>query len=429
MSAQHAKRGRKAKHYTMSDGTPVPGLSRRPDGRWRVIATGKEFTCADERLAVHLFNTRYRPDVADTVAIPVLKAGPATSINQVQQILFPHVQTDDTGTSYRQADPALVWGWFRQQLLSDPIHVANMTGIPQLARLIKEAVPADSPTLKQVWQLYSDKATITGHWRVKCELFWEEFGQAVGVQTLRELTQEHFIQYRDSVLEDADSPTYAKHRFGAIKTLLRFPKKHGKWALDCDQALAFAAVLVPPESVAMNPKPISRADYHKLLEAAKGDDTMTAILLMALNACMYGKEVADVRWSHLDLQAGTLIMRREKTRVARIAVLWPRTVAALAKLAQGGEHPFLTAATRQPHNANTIRKAFVQSRAAAALPEVEFNQIRDGAYTYAIQGTGVQLQHVQAMAGHRTGIADHYLLRNPKLVADACRAVEAAYFS
>lgn len=428
-----SKRGRKPKHYISSDGTPVVGLSRRPDGRWRVIATGQEFACADEALAIHRYHTRYAPSTApDEVLLPVaVSADVHDWKDQLETLGVGRLEVEfERGKPpqvFRGIDKGAFFSLVRQLILKSPEYVAKMTGIEQLAYLGSIQKPDDSPTLEEVGTLYFTKAKITGSWRTKSKLFWTQFGDDVAVRTLRDISQESMIAYRDHVLEKSDNPTYAKHRFGCIKTILRFPRTHGKWALDCDRALAFAAVLVPPESVAMNPRPISRDHFAKLLEEAKDNSALQAILLLALNACMYGKEVSDVRWRDLDLVNATLVMHRQKTKVPRVAVLWQRTAQALEKMPRVSDCPFLTATTKQPHNANTINKLFRTLKRSLGL-EVDFNHLRDGAFTAAIGGQGVQWQHAQVLAGHRTGMADAYVLRNPRLVADACKAIEAAYF-
>jgi hypothetical protein len=59
---------------------------------------------------------------------------------------------------------------------------------------------------------------------------------------------------------------------------------------------------------------------------------------------------------------------------------------------------------------------------------VQFADIRDGSFTEAVAGEGVDFRHAQVLAGHRSGIADAYVRRNPKMVAKTCAAVEQAYF-
>ena len=58
---------------------------------------------------------------------------------------------------------------------------------------------------------------------------------------------------------------------------------------------------------------------------------------------------------------------------------------------------------------------------------ITFDTIRDGAYTAAIEA-GADLTQAKLLAGHKVGMLDHYIRRNPKMVADCCSAIEAHYF-
>ena len=67
-------------------------------------------------------------------------------------------------------------------------------------------------------------------------------------------------------------------------------------------------------------------------------------------------------------------------------------------------------------------------RKKASVAEcVKAEHCRDGAYTAAIEA-GVELMQAKLLAGHSTGIPDHYAQRRPAMVADAVAAIERAYF-
>ena len=67
-------------------------------------------------------------------------------------------------------------------------------------------------------------------------------------------------------------------------------------------------------------------------------------------------------------------------------------------------------------------------RTAAGVSDgVKVSDIRDGAYTAAIEG-GADATHAMLLAGHATGMRDAYVRRNPRMVADACAAIERSYF-
>src|SRR5436190_22131413 len=65
------KRGRPQARHRMADGKEILGLTRRPDGRWRVSATGETFTEPDEKLAVARFLAIAAARDVQSVLLPV----------------------------------------------------------------------------------------------------------------------------------------------------------------------------------------------------------------------------------------------------------------------------------------------------------------------------------------------------------------------
>jgi integrase len=330
------------------------------------------------------------------------------------------------GNGYAVADHTLgkeQWHWLRRQIVSRPKWVAEMVGIEQIGYLAELPKPTPSPSLEEVGKLCLERAKISSNWRAKCKQFWAEFRKSVDVVKLRELTQEHVVEYGDMILDAGETPTYARQRFGAVKTVINFGPKRGKWAEDSKRALAFCAVLVPPKKSAADPQPINVDDFHALYCAA--DSQMQAMLLLSLNACMYGGEAAVVNWSDIDLEKAILSTDRRKTHDVRIATLWPETVAALKQLPHQADALFLTETGTQADYLWAYRQ-FKQVRKAAKADRAQFCQLRDGSYTAAAEA-GVDLNVCRLLAGHATGISDHYIKRRPAMVAPACEAIYKAY--
>jgi integrase len=272
---------------------------------------------------------------------------------------------------------------------------------------------------------------ITDNWMAKSKQFWQEFRDCVEVKTLREITQEHVVEYYDmisnEIAESGLAPSYARQRFGAIRTMIKFPQKRGKWALDSQKALAFCEVLVKPKATDADPHPVGVRPFHDMLAAA--DPEMTAMLLLMLNGCMYGGEVAERLWSEIDFDNGTMTTRRTKTGVIRVAVLWDRTIAALKALLRSDDDMiFRTEGTRMQHNYQTVYKAFKALRKRVpSASAVQLSHIRDGAFTASVRAK-VEMDYCRIYAGHATGMSDRYIARDPEMVEDACKAVERRYF-
>lgn len=454
MTSLPKKRGRKPKPFVCPwNNETVDGLYRCTDGRWRIVATGTKFSESDARLAVLRFRREEakRRGTEALVQLPLPRFDSADDLHGAVEFLIRNelgaaehrasgddslvlkipANTDPMALLRAFPDEAL-WAHVRNEVIQRPQYVAQMTGIEQIGYLADIPKPVPSPTLDEVGNFFFEKKKkkLSTNWRAKCRAFWKEFVDFVAVPKLRDLTQEHFVDYADmidgAVVEDHRGPSYARQRFEAIKSIINHPPKRGKWTDDCKRVHSFTAVLVKPEASAADPQPVSREDFHGLYNAA--NEQMKAILLVALNCCMYGGEAAALEWRDIDLAKRTVSTDRAKTRVVRIAVLWERTVTALNALPRRTEAVFITDGTKMQHNYQTVYKAFKAIRTATKLHHVQLAHIRDGAYTSACEADNVQAHHAEMLAGHGTGAKDRYVKRRPKMVAEACAAIERAYF-
>jgi integrase len=152
---------------------------------------------------------------------------------------------------------------------------------------------------------------------------------------------------------------------------------------------------------------------------------MRCILLLALNTCSYLGEVLRFKWADIDFKKRTLCSRREKTGIIRIACLWDETIDAINKLERKGAAIFV--GERGPANYKTVYKRFAELRDRAKLPHVQTGSFRDGAYTAVVEA-GIDINLARLLAGHATGISDHYLARRPTMVQPACDAVRKQFF-
>jgi integrase len=352
---------------------------------------------------------------------------PAYVTEQLNAGRTPEEIMEERAGTYSLLPPDALYAWARTEILKNPARFAERTGIPQIANLQDLQQPKPSPTLVSLLKLYQEKASITRHERQKSERYWREFRKIVTARTVKDITQEQIGAYYDWAMNADHSQTWVKHRLGKVKTILHFAQTRGVAPEEIDRVLSYCKILVPPRKNAADPHPITREHFQALLKAA--DPHWQAMLLCMLNFCMYGKEVADLDQSELDLDARTLLTDRTKTGVSRIAVVWTRTVQAIRAAPQHPQHPSLfvnRAGTR--YHPDHIRRGFDRLRKAAGVPaEVKVSDLRDGAYSAAVAG-GADLTHAKLLAGHQTGISDYYLRRNPGMVEDACRAIEGHYF-
>jgi integrase len=233
----------------------------------------------------------------------------------------------------------------RVRLLAEPKYAATMTGIPGLEHMIRMDAPSSSIKLADLIGAYRKENPSTDKAKREAIATFQRLIDHAGAKTLDDLTQAKLLAFRTSIEKSGtlkSAGTRAAY-YGRIKTIISFGLKVG---LDQEQlraALDRCKVLWTAEALpVVNPRPISREDYHALLTAA-GDSAWRAWLLLGLNLCLHMEEVCALKWSDFDLASGTYACVRNKTRrqrIPRAATLWPETLAALKGVPRRGEFVF-----------------------------------------------------------------------------------------
>ena len=319
----------------------------------------------------------------------------------------------------------------RDLIITDPRKASEFFGIPELARLASIPKPEPSLALAELFELYATHSPgrsgdgLAERWIYNSRPFWSEFCKLVPVTTVVDVTVDHVIAYGDRIKAAATSPTYARHRYGLVKSVLNFAITRGKDQEQLQRVLTACKVLKMPRANGTNPKDIDPKDFAKLLAVA--DVKFKAIYLLSLNAALYPSEVAAVEKSHVNLSKRTLVMDRAKTGLPRVAVLWPETVKAIKAYQtahpHGSEFVFISSVGKA-YTANIVSRNHRKIREKAGV-SAEFAHIRDGAETAAAQ---ISMDQAKLIAGHRvSGMSDAYVRRTPSKVADACEAIRKAY--
>jgi integrase len=446
-AGQMAKTGRKQKPYETSWGEIVPGLNRQPDGRWRNIDTGARFTETDERLAVNKYKRwKAANQTAEMVRLPIAShdnaayVGSACARAMTTQEFRITVRRDHTApiTASRTVPGAEVWGFLREQLISNPEHVARMVDIPQIAQLRHMNLPKPSIRLTEIITNYqTENASTAGAKRAALRAF-NRFLEHTTAKTLADLTKDKIHAFRQSIEKDKNlkSAGTRKHMYGQIKSIISFGLKNPVMdAAEIRATLDRTKLLWTPEPMpSVDPKPISRSDFHRLLDTATAErSTWRAWLLLGLNAAMYIGELCILKWESIDLDHGTLAMIRNKTRrgrIPKVATLWPETIAALRALPQKPTYVFTSPHGTRYGTSQSRANAFADFRKRAGLTDaVSFSHLKDGAYGAACEGTTDE-RLARLLAGHKApGLLDNYVLRNPSMVRPACDAVYKVYMA
>lgn len=324
------------------------------------------------------------------------------------------------------------WRAVRDLVLSDSERFRRETGL----RVIDEQ-PPPSVKLSELIAAYEQKRKRPSDEELtKVRIYWDFFTKAVSpAKTVREVTVDELSKWEDAARQpyhDGASPSTLHHRYDYVFRIFNYAKTKQIDAEECERVLkdlrSRKAEL--PNKRNPNPQPIAVEDFHNLLGAA--DVRWRAMLLVSLNLCYYPVDVRTLPKSAIDLHTGVVIFDRAKTgQTTRVGLLWKRTIEALKAMQAAephdGEYVF-NSQYNAPYSADGFRNTFRQWRNEAGLSHVEFQHIRDGAYTAAIE-RGASEELTKILAGHKIhGMSDAYVKRRPRMVADACSAIEQHYF-
>lgn len=343
-------------------------------------------------------------------------------------IIAPMIAGDLLDGGAKLVDADQFYERMRDAIARDPKGCAKRTGIPELGYLQKLDKPKPSLRFKQAIDLYLSRPTkrITRGEQSKLTAHWLEFAEAVGVARIEDVTTEAVeawaARISESYLSGTGSPKSVLNKITKVRTILRYASEKGHE--DCTRVLRMVRAIDLPSARKVAPKPMSRGDFHTLLDAA--DAKWRAILLTAMNCCFYAADIRLMPKSVIDHETGEVVYPRPKTNVARVAMLWQRTRDALAEMPEHNLSAVFISGVRAPYSEGGFRKAYDRFKARAGV-SATFAQIRDGAYTAAIRG-GADITTVRMIAGHATGMSDAYVMRGGEMVKGACRAIEARYF-
>ncbi len=467
---RRSKGGRPPKYVPDADGKPIVGLSynKHLDKFYATHSSPRVYFGSNPLEAISRFRRwearqkgRSLDQIESSLRIPLdnvyqiislLENQPEELRRSPEAIILGIDELDyETGwTTYDRRDDTLSTESVSLPVLRERIRKAlltNLHGFGEWVGLRLDIVDKPSPslTLEQLGKLYLEGKSVTPDWRRKAKLFWTEFCDAVApATTVAGVTVEAIRSYRDKIRNkhkaEEVSAVYVKHRFRSIVTILRFAEKEGHSSPELTQFLHNCRMLTLGTSgngKGKAPHPISPEDFHKLLKAARNNTAMTSALHLGLNCGMYPSELLALDKADLNLAKGTLVTARPKTGMVRVGVLWPATRKAVqAHLKATAQNQtdalFVTdwgkGKGRRTH-IKTICRWFRELRNKAGVDvSVKFEDLRDGAQTAAIEH-GADPMHVKILLGHSVGIDDAYLKRNPRMVEDACQAIERTYFS
>lgn len=429
---------RQPNHY-MHESRQIHGLVRRKDGLFTPAGRAGRgiYFGRDPIEAIRQFR-KWQAQQSEVPAVAV------TAFHQVEPGVH---QLNKKATALM--DDLDFWEMVKNLILTKPKYVAERTGIEEIGYLQDLRPPTESLGLDRVVKLYNErKREISRAETTHGETTWKQFLRYVRkigpAERFSDITKEQMNQYHEQIhgndyANKTLSKKYSKLRHMLRYALARTEDDHIRRVLDLMQILETNG-----RTTKNDPKPVSKEDFIKLLKTAKAmtfeRDAVNgvlwnAILLTAVNCCYYGRDVRDLQTKHCNLTRGTVVFRRGKTGVARVAVLWARTIKAIRDYQKESPHglDYIFAnydnhdgVWRQLHDTTIIRQ-FNKIARKAEMSHLAFSMVRDGGGTAAAT-EGATEQQYKIIMGHSCGISDNYIMRNPKMVEGACKLIEKHFF-
>lgn len=238
-----------------------------------------------------------------------------------------------------------------------------------------------------------------------------------------------------------DTPTQRAHAYALLRTILSDAVHDGEMPSN-PARIRGAGSAKRVHKI----KPASLAELEALV-AAMPDRYRLMVLLAAWCGLRYG-ELAELRRSDVDLQAGVVRVRRAVVRVDRNYVvgapkseagvrdvnvpphLLPMVKTHLANNISGGKDGLIfPAADGTTHlNHRTLSKVFDRAREGAGRPDLRFHDLRHTGAVLAAS-TGATLAELMARLGHSTPAAamryQHAAADRDRVIAEALSALAA----
>lgn len=447
----------------------IHGLKRRPDGRFYAAVHPTKTFGKDPRKAIKKF--RQWETQRTNKTIPVLTPlKPMLDESERVKTWIDALPADSISLDHSHAiigaDEVLFWETVSRLIAESPKLVAEKTGIEEIGYLENLKPPRPAIRIKDVVTYYADKQQTSQKERRHGQSTWSEFVKVIRevnhVQRISDISQDHINHYNTFIhgrisKGEIESKT-AKSKIQKVKTILNHAIKKcpedDKPQLRRVRDLCDSIDSPNGNGNGDGEKIITPRDFHKLLKTAKtvtlagsniDPELWNCLLLVSLNCCMTGSDLASIKPEHIDLRKKTLVMKRPKNEwrgtnsPIRVAVLWDRTVAAIRRYKRKCPHglPWLfgncdyrKGARFSKLSTRSITRQFGKL-AAKAKVDAMHKMLRSSGYTAAIDG-GADALHAEILMGHRvkiTNVTDAYLVRNPTMVADASAAIEKVYFS
>jgi integrase len=413
------KVGRKAKHFKLSNGEYLNGVSYdAKQKRYRIIATGQRFRADTESELTWKFNelTKQSPDQTKFLngLKPLTKEESAAidseEINQYKN------------SEYAFKNDKEYYAKVAADITANPKLMAEKTGIEQLGYL-KGLKPLEIPTLEKFREIYKNEVQVSNGHKTAVLRAWDDFVKTTEIKALDDINEKICVAYAKTVNARNQKNSYKAHTFKYIRTIVSFVKSQAI-AMDFMQKLIekMSLLKVKGEIKDQKPIPLTKDEWEKLYKNAEGFEK--ALILVMLNGGFHLGEALKLKWS--EIKDGAIVTNRTKQKqVIRAFYLWEETKQALTAIKNKTDYLFISK-TGTKFSKQGADKRWWDLCKKAGL-DLQAKQLRYSAAS-AMINANISADQRKTLLGHSHETEDYYIQLKPDATKSAVEAIHKYYF-
>jgi integrase len=157
---------------------------------------------------------------------------------------------------------------------------------------------------------------------------------------------------------------------------------------------------------------LSSEERSRLLAETKKDETLHALVVIALSTAARAGELLKLTWADVDLKNRRMVFRETKNDQQRAVWVPDEALRLLKKRAKARDpekdDPRVFPSTRVNGGTYDYSPVFAAACEAASVPGFRFHDLRHSAATYLARA-GATEQQLKAIGGWKSGVASRYV--------------------
>jgi integrase len=224
----------------------------------------------------------------------------------------------------------------------------------------------------------------------------EQMIEKFGNIPLRRFNVSMLEGYQQELLSEGKSPATVNRRFALIKHMFR---KAEDWGWIDEETLRVVRKVRKQKEPPGRLRYLTAEEVKRLLQECKNPN-LRALATIAVNTGMRRGEILDLKWDHVDLRNGFLLVERSKNGESRQVPINGAVREALSRIMRCLNSPFVFC-DEKGRKFKGARNAFERACLRAGIYSFRFHDLRHTAASFMAMA-GVDLMSIKQVLGHKT---------------------------